>query len=210
MPIWKLLGLTAALLVLPCCSYLSPPLLRTGIWQSGAVQGGFKKHISASHIPRLRHQASVMRLRKSKQESDGKREGGKKFETLEETVISRMSQEETKSKKGGGKNTPNESVPSQAVSEIEGEKEKEVTNDNTLSGSVLSGAASKRFDSGLTPQQLKLKAKLGEELMEAVQDNDVEGIKKLCGEGRDEMKADPNYADEFGFSCMLLAAKVRD
>ena len=44
--------------------------------------------------------------------------------------------------------------------------------------------------------------------MEAVKAADVALIVDLCKTEKGGMKADPCYADEFGFTCLHLAAKV--
>lgn len=44
--------------------------------------------------------------------------------------------------------------------------------------------------------------------MEAVSDNDMDEVRTLLKEGKGGVTADPNYADEFGFSCLHVCAKV--
>jgi hypothetical protein len=80
---------------------------------------------------------------------------------------------------------------------------------NTLQGSVFGGNGMGRFDSGMTPEQLKIEKELGERLMEAVLENDHDAVRELCTKGEAGVTADPDYSDDFGFSCMMLAAKVR-
>ena len=52
-------------------------------------------------------------------------------------------------------------------------------------------------------QKDKMREKVGEELMEAVRAGDAATVSKVCANG----DADATYADEFGFSCLHLAAK---
>ena len=48
-----------------------------------------------------------------------------------------------------------------------------------------------------------MREKVGEELMEAVRTGDAAAVSKVCANG----DAEATYADEFGFSCLHLAAK---
>jgi hypothetical protein len=81
--------------------------------------------------------------------------------------------------------------------------------EDTLEGSVLAGKKMSRFHHGMTDAQLKIEKKLGERLLEAVIENDMDSVRQLCGVGEAGVTADPDYSDEYGFSCMMVAAKVR-
>jgi hypothetical protein len=80
---------------------------------------------------------------------------------------------------------------------------------DTLQGSVFGAKGMNRFDSGMTPEQLKIEKELGERLMEAIIENDTDAVRELCTKGEAGVTADPDFSDDFGFSGMMLAAKVR-
>ena len=61
---------------------------------------------------------------------------------------------------------------------------------------------------GVEPTKKLEYTKSGEALFEAVKDSDTDLVKQLCTIGVNGVKADPNYSDEFGFSCLHLASKV--
>ena len=44
--------------------------------------------------------------------------------------------------------------------------------------------------------------------MEAVVDNDMDEARSLLTQGKGGLTADPNFSDEFGFSCLHVCAKV--
>ena len=77
---------------------------------------------------------------------------------------------------------------------------------DNLDGSVLNRGP-RVFGQDASKKQEYIK--LGDALYEAVKANNVDLIQQLCTVGIDGTKADPDYSDEFGFSCMHLAAKVK-
>jgi hypothetical protein len=77
---------------------------------------------------------------------------------------------------------------------------------DNLEGSVLKLGPRIR---GEDPSKKQEYRKLGEALFDAVRESDVDQIRQLCTVGINGMTADPDYSDEFGFSCLHLAAKVR-
>ena len=71
-----------------------------------------------------------------------------------------------------------------------------------LAGRAVPGSAG-RQNMPMSRSERRAYEKLGEALMDAVREEDADAVQRLCtDEG-----ADPAFADEFGFSCLHLAAK---
>lgn len=63
---------------------------------------------------------------------------------------------------------------------------------------------------GMEPTKKREYVKAGEALFDAVKEGDIDMVRELCTTGINGFKADPDYSDEFGFSCLHLAAKVNE
>jgi len=74
--------------------------------------------------------------------------------------------------------------------------------EKALNSRLVSGGAG-RQNMPMTREEKKRYERLGEDLMDAVRENDAARVKQLCA----EKGADPAFADEYGFSCLHLAAK---
>ena len=74
--------------------------------------------------------------------------------------------------------------------------------EKALQSRLAPGSAGKQ-NMPMSREERRRYERLGEDLMDAVRENDAARVKQLCA----QKEADPAYADEYGFSCLHLAAK---
>jgi len=74
--------------------------------------------------------------------------------------------------------------------------------ENAVASRLVSGSAGQQ-NMPMTRAERRAYERLGEELMDAVRDKDAAAVKQLCT----DKDADPAFGDDFGFSCLHLAAK---
>jgi hypothetical protein len=100
-------------------------------------------------------------------------------------------------------NTRARSPPLRMISDgVEGEDGFDRRIEQALSSRLVNGSAGLQIMPMSRAERRAYEA-LGEELMDAIRDNDVPAVERLCV----EKGADPAFSDEFGFSCLHLAAK---
>ena len=83
-----------------------------------------------------------------------------------------------------------------------GEDDIDARIEKALSSRLVPGSAGKE-NMPMSRSAQRAYSRLGDELTEAVRANDAALVRQLC----DEKGADPAFADEFGFTCLHLAAK---
>ena len=83
-----------------------------------------------------------------------------------------------------------------------GEDDIDARIEKALSSRLVPGSAGKE-NMPMSRSAQRAYRRLGDELTEAVRANDAALVRQLC----DEKGADPAFADEFGFTCLHLAAK---